>query len=48
LAPTPPPAPLIDNGILEDDLILDLPYDPTEDALLLNQRLFLPLAPQTR
>ena len=41
-------APLIDNGILEDDLILDLPYDPTEDALLLNQRLFLPLVPQTR
>ena len=40
-------APLIDNGIREDDLILDLPYDPTEDALLLNQRLFLPLAPQT-
>jgi hypothetical protein len=41
-------APLIDNGILEADLLLDLPYDPTEDALLLNQRLFLPLAPQTR
>lgn len=41
-------APLIDNGSREDDLILDLPYDPTEDALLLNQRLFLPLAPQTR
>ena len=40
-------APLIDNGIREEDLILDLPYDPTEDALLLNQRLFLPLAPQT-